>query len=68
MEDVLFCLIVQLNMIFGVAGLLWPDKLMRYHPAPMFPWRATHGAIRLHGVVAIAAWIVVLAKVLLAHH
>ena len=68
MEDVFFCLVVQLNMIFGLAGLLWPDKLMPYHAALMFPWRATHWAIRLHGVIAIAGWILVLAKVLLAHH
>ena len=28
MENLIFYLIVQLNLIFGVAGLMWPDKLM----------------------------------------
>ena len=65
MTDILFCLIVQVNMIFGVAGLLWPDKLMPFHAVLMFPWRATHRAIRLHGVIAVAGWILVLAKVLI---
>ena len=67
MENFLFCVIVQLNMIFGVAGLLWPDKLMPYHAVLMFPWRATHRAVRVHGVVAIAGWILVLGTMLTAH-
>ncbi len=65
METVLFCLLVQANLIFGVAGLMWPDKLMPYFAIMMFPWPASHRAIRVHGIVAIAGWFVVLGKLLL---
>jgi len=65
METVLFCLLVQANLIFGVAGLLWPDKLMPYFAIMMFPWPATERALRVHGIVAIAGWVVVLGKLLL---
>jgi len=30
MENLIFYLIAQLNLIFGVAGLMWPDKSCRY--------------------------------------
>ena len=36
MEDIVFCLVVQVNMLFGVAGLLWPEKLMPYHAILLF--------------------------------
>ncbi len=65
METLLFCLLVQANLIFGVAGLMWPDKLMPYFAIMMFPWPASHRAIRVHGIVAIAGWFVVLGKLLL---
>jgi len=67
MEDIVYCLVVQVNMLFGVAGLLWPEKLMPYHAILMFPWRATHRAIRVHGIVAVVGWVCVLAKILAAH-
>jgi hypothetical protein len=64
MENVIFYAIVQLNLIFGLAGLIWPDKLMPVYGWLMFPWPASHRAIRTHGIVAIAGYMVVLAKVL----
>ncbi len=64
MENLIFYLVVQLNLIFGVAGLVWPDKLMPYFGLLMFPWRASHRAIRIHGVVAVAGYAVVVGKLL----
>ncbi len=64
MENVIFYSIVQLNLIFGVAGLIWPDKLMPVFGWLMFPWPASHRAIRTHGLVAVAGYVIVLAKVL----
>jgi len=34
----------------------------------MFPWPASHRAIRTHGVVAIVGYVLVLSKVLLISH
>lgn len=64
MENYIVLLIVQLNLIFGVAGLLWPDRLMPVFAVLMFPWPASHRAIRVHGVIAIAGYVLVLAKLL----
>jgi len=62
MENVIVYLVVQLNLVFGMAGLLWPDRLMPMNGILMFPWPASHRAIRTHGIVAIAGYLVALAK------
>jgi hypothetical protein len=64
MENLVFYIIVQLNLIFGIAGLVWPDKLLPCFGLLMFPWRASHRAIRIHGVVAIAGYVMVVGKLL----
>jgi hypothetical protein len=64
MENLVFLLIVQLNLVFGVAGLIWPDKLMPCYGVLMFPRPASHRAIRIHGVVSIAGYLLVVAKLL----
>jgi hypothetical protein len=68
MDNLIFFAIVQLNLVFGVAGLVWPDKLMQVFGYLMFPWPATHRAIRMHGIVAIAGYLLVLVKLLTAAH
>jgi hypothetical protein len=62
MENFVFLAIVQLNLIFGAAGLIWPDRLMPLFGVLMFPWPASHRAIRVHGIVAIAGYLLVLGK------
>jgi hypothetical protein len=68
MENLIFYIIVQLNLVFGVAGLVWPDKLMPLFGVLMFPWPASYRAIRTHGVVAIVGYVLVLCKMLLVSH
>jgi hypothetical protein len=65
--NLIFCLIVQANLVFGLAGLIWPEKLMSLYGVLMFPWPATHRAIRINGVVAILGWLLVLAKLFIQH-
>ena len=60
--NLIFCLIVQANLIFGVAGLVWPEKFMSLYGILMFPWPASERAIRVNGMVAIVGWLLVLAK------
>src|ERR1700758_860687 len=64
MANLVFYLIVQTNLIFGVAGLMWPDKLMPVFGLLMFPWPASHRAIRTHGFVAIGGYFFVRGKIL----
>jgi hypothetical protein len=68
MENLIFYIIVQLNLVFGVAGLVWPDKLMPVFGVLMFPWPASHRAIRTHGIVAIIGYLLVLCKLFLVSH
>ena len=66
MENLIVYVIVQLNLVFGVAGLVWPDKLMPVFGVLMFPWPASYRAIRTHGIVAIVGYVLVVCKLLLA--
>jgi len=68
MANLVFYLIVQLNLVFGVAGLMWPDKLMPVFGLLMFPWPPSHRAIRIHGIVAVAGYLLVLTEVLARAH
>lgn len=64
MDNLIFFALVQLNLVFGVAGLVWPDKFMPVFGYLMFPWPASYRAIRVHGIVSIAGYLLVVAKLL----
>ena len=46
-------LVVQLSLTFGLAGLLWPERLIAFFDVLMFPWPATHKFVRANGCAAI---------------
>ncbi len=48
------CLTVQLCVVFGFAGLLWPDRFMPLFGVLMFPWAASIRSIRAHSIAALA--------------
>src|SRR5689334_908125 len=62
-----FCLslIVQLTLGLGMAGLLWPEKFMPVFEILMFPWAASHRALRLNAVCALAISVLLFAALLL---
>ena len=68
MENLIFYILVQLNLVFGLAGVVWPDKLMPVFGVLMFPWPASYRAIRTHGIVAVMGYVLVLYKLFLASH
>jgi hypothetical protein len=49
----LLCLIAQACLIFGLAGLLFPDKLMPIFEVLMYPWAASYRIIRAHSLAAL---------------
>lgn len=53
MNHMLLSLVVQLSLAFGVAGLLWPEKLVAVFDVLMFPWPATHRLVRANAWAAI---------------
>jgi hypothetical protein len=58
------CLLVQLFLAFGVAGLLWPEKFMSLFGVLMFPWQANDRIVRANGILAIAVYLVMIATLL----
>ncbi len=58
-------LVVQLCLIFGMAGLFWPEKVKPVFELLMFPWFPTYRTVRIHSIGALAfsavlflAWII----------
>ncbi|HUO15381.1 MAG TPA: hypothetical protein VMX38_10375 [Verrucomicrobiae bacterium] len=56
------CLLVQISLAFGVAGLLWPEKLMPLFDVLMFPWAASYRTVRANCLAAIGVSLIALAK------
>jgi hypothetical protein len=56
------CLLVQMSLALGVAGLLWPDKFMPIFDVLMFPWAASYRIVRVNSLAAIGASLVILVK------
>lgn len=46
-------LVVQLGLAFGVAGLLWPEKLVAVFDVLMFPWAASYRLVRANAWAAL---------------
>jgi hypothetical protein len=64
MNSLELCLVVQVCLAFGVAGLFWPDKLMPLFDVLMFPWAATSRAIRANSIAAIGLSMVLFVRLL----
>ena len=60
-------LVVQLSLAFGVAGLLWPEKLVAVFDVLMFPWPATPKFVRVNAwgalLVAVFLFLALVGKV-----
>jgi hypothetical protein len=44
---------LQLCLMIGISGLLWPEKLKPVYEVLMFPWYPTLRTVRLHSFGAI---------------
>ena len=53
MNHLVLSLVVQMSLAFGVAGLLWPEKLVAVFDLLMFPWAATHKLVRINAWAAV---------------
>ncbi len=53
MNNLGLCAGVQLDLAFGLAALLWPDKFMPLFEILMFPWAASCRLIQTNGIAAI---------------
>jgi hypothetical protein len=55
---------VQLCLTFGVAGLLWPEKLVEVFDVLMYPWPASHKTVRINAWGAILLSLLLLLRLL----
>lgn len=60
------CLVLQLCLAFGMAGLLWPEKLRPLFDLLMFPWAASYRMIRANSIAALGLAILLVAKLFIA--
>ena len=63
MNTMALCLVMQVCLAFGVAGLVWPEKFMPLFGILMFPWPASFRAIRLNCVAFIGVYVIFIGKV-----
>jgi hypothetical protein len=53
MHTVGVSLVTQLALAFGLAGVLWPEKLAPVFDILLFPWPASYRAVRVNSIAAI---------------
>lgn len=68
MDTLGLCLVLQLCLAFGMAGLFWPDKFMPLFDVLMFPWAASYRAIRANSIAAIGLSLLLLVSLLTGSH
>jgi hypothetical protein len=54
MRAVVFPFIVQICLVFGMAGLFWPEKVKPVFELLMFPWFPTYRTLKIHSIGALA--------------
>jgi hypothetical protein len=64
MNNVVLCVLAQLSLAFGVAGLFWPDKFIVLFDVLMFPWTASYRTVRANSLAAIALSVLLVARLL----
>ena len=53
MDIVAVCLVAQLSLTFGLAGVFWPEKFMPIFEVLFYPCAASFRVVRVHGMAAI---------------
>ncbi len=62
MTELELCLMVQICLGIGLAGLLWPEKLMPIFEVMMFPFPASYRGIRANSVIALVVSVFLFAR------
>ncbi|MGB9234928.1 MAG: hypothetical protein WCC04_10975 [Terriglobales bacterium] len=59
--------IVELGLAFGLAGLLWPDRLMPIFEILMFPSAASSHRVRVNSIANIGLSLLLLLALLIGN-
>jgi hypothetical protein len=46
--------VVQMSLMAGLAGLLWPERIMPVFAVLMYPWVPTRRTLWIHSLGAVA--------------
>ena len=57
----LLCVVVQLCLTFGFAGLFFPEKLLRIFEVLMYPWTASKRLLQVQSIAALGMALLLLA-------
>ena len=58
MQYAAICLATQLFLMFGLAGLLWPEKFSAIFEVLMFPWSSSHRLVRMNSLGSLGVALV----------
>ena len=65
MNQMFLSLLVQVSLAFGLAGLLWPEKLVEVFDVLMFPWPASYRMVRANSIAAIILFVLLAGRLFL---
>jgi len=68
MEQIGISLFSQISLAIGVAGLLWPEKLMPVFDVLMFPWPSTYRMLRANSIGAIVLSVLLFVGMITRHY
>lgn len=54
LHDIAICLVAQCALVFGLAGIFWPEKLSPIFDTLMFPWPSSLRTVRTNSIGALA--------------
>jgi hypothetical protein len=57
--------VANFALIFGVAGLLWPEDFLVLFDVLMFPWPASSRVVRVNSIAAILLFLLLTGRLLL---
>ncbi len=58
------CFVLQICLAFGVAGLLWPEKMKPVFEVLMFPWTASYRSVQANSIAALGLSALLFARLL----
>jgi hypothetical protein len=61
-------LFTQVSLAIGLAGLLWPEKLMPVFDVLMFPWPSTYRMLRANSIGAIVLSVLLFVGMITRHY
>lgn len=65
MQHIALTFIAQLFLIFGLAGLFWPEKFVAAFQLLMYPWSSSYRLIRMNSIGSLGLAVVLAVGILL---